>query len=746
VRREVAGGFAAGYDSWGIGGPIDNMPPSAAPPPPPPLVARVTSGRRIAGAGRPRREAARSATPGDVVLCLSITRDGIGLELARVAPLGCLRITELAIAYPGMRFPADVSGGVARFRHRRGELRRLGLELDSRSLARWAAPRLRGLVSEREPDVWVAAESSKATVCVSSIAGADEETAARTAPAVAFDVFAIADGDDLVLVVANARGIDLPGPAIAIAVACVATTVGRAASRSGAIFRFRRFAAALCVALLPEAGARLPSGLGVPCTVLAADHDSWLVHAARDVPPALPIDAAIRAREAATVLCDADDALMAGHTHEARSAYLEALERAPRHPEIANRVVDIDARTPGRAEAALSILDEVSRAGLSVSGMTRGILLWEVKDVVGALASLEMAANSEPSPALASRAYELAASWTRDPADAAQHLDRALARAPRATSARWSRVGARVALGRPGEALADVEHLEALAGSPRAKHNVWMRAARQWQASGLGPRAGALFERALRYAPDEPEALAGLAAALLDEGGAARSVALLTRALAIAHGQGSPSSTIEMALGRALAERLDDLPSAIAHVSAISADAPEAALARALEARWRARLGDDVGASLAFARLREMGASNAGHAEEPDSPRTPETPDESGASFGSLEALVGSDPSDDSDPVDVESAARVDDLTRRLQADPMNDAVAEELSSLLEALGRGHELLALLSARLEDATPERRSGLAARLRATLDRLALLAQAAGRADEAALYRSARDAVG
>jgi hypothetical protein len=273
-----------------------------------------------------------------------------------------------------------------------------------------------------------------------------------------------------------------------------------------------------------------------------------------------------------------------------------------------------------------------------------------------------------------------------------------------------------------------------------------MRAARQWQASGLGPRAGALFERALRYAPDEPEALAGLAAALLDEGGAARSVALLTRALAIAHGQGSPSSTIEMALGRALAERLDDLPSAIAHVSAISADAPEAALARALEARWRARLGDDVGASLAFARLREMGASNAGHAEEPDSPRTPETPDESGASFGSLEALVGSDPSDDSDPVDVESAARVDDLTRRLQADPMNDAVAEELSSLLEALGRGHELLALLSARLEDATPERRSGLAARLRATLDRLALLAQAAGRADEAALYRSARDAVG
>jgi tetratricopeptide (TPR) repeat protein len=740
------------------------MPPAPPLPPPPPLGARVPSGRRFAGSGRPRREAARRATLRDVVLCLSITRDGIGLELARAAPLGCLRITELATAYPGMRFPADVSGGVARFRHRRGQLRRLGLELDARSLAKWAAPRLRGVVSEREPDVWVAAEPAKATVCVSSIVGADEETA-RAAPAVAFDVFAVADGDDLVLVVANARGIDLPAPAIAIAVACVAATVGRAATRSGAIFRFRRFAAALCVALLPEAGARLPSGLGVPCTVLAAGHDSWFVHAARDVPPASPVDAAIRAREAATVLRDADDALMAGNTHEARSRYLEALERAPRHPEIANRVVDIDARTPGRAEAALSILDEISCAGLSVSGMTRGALLREINDVPGALTSLEMAASVEPSPALASRAYELAASWTRDPADAAQRLDRALARAPRAPSARWSRVEARVALGRLAEALGDVELLEALAGSPGAKHAVWMRAARLWQASGLGQRAGALFERALRYAPDEPEALAGLAVALLDEGEPARSVALLTRALEIAHGQGAPSSSIEIALGRALAERLDDLPSAIAHVSAISADAPEAALARGLEARWRARLGDDVGASVAFARQREIAASprsdhrrwsvgvgeearesEAGPSEEPDSPRTAEWPDGSGASFRSLEALVGSDPSNDSDLVDVESAARVDDLTRRLQADPTNDAVAEELSSLLEALGRGHELLALLSARLEDATPERRTGLAARLRATLDRLALLAQAAGRAEEAALYRSARDAVG
>jgi hypothetical protein len=49
--------------------------------------------------------------------------------------------------------------------------------------------------------------------------------------------------------------------------------------------------------------------------------------------------------------------------------------------------------------------------------------------------------------------------------------------------------------------------------------------------------------------------------------------------------------------------------------------------------------------------------------------------------------------------------------------------------------------LALLTARLEDATPERRSALALRARAALERLAAEADRAGRRDEAALYRSA-----
>ena len=93
----------------------------------------------------------------------------------------------------------------------------------------------------------------------------------------------------------------------------------------------------------------------------------------------------------------------------------------------------------------------------------------------------------------------------------------------------------------------------------------------------------------------------------------------------------------------------------------------------------------------------------------------------------------------------TEHASRVDDLTRRFQANPDDQAVATELAGLLESLGRSHELLALLSARLDDAAPDERAGLVPRVRATLERLADGAERAGRSEEASLYRSAFEAL-
>src|SRR5258708_28938683 len=236
-----------------------------------------------------RQRPAASAKDDAVALRLAIGRDGIGLELARPARFACVRVTDLAATLPGVRFPVDVSGGVARFRHRRGALTRLEIEVGARALERWAGPRLRGIVGAQTPEVSIVANRSMATVCVAAATHADDgspATAARppgiaplappAAPVVAFDLHVLAEADDLVLVVSNARGIDLPGPATAIAMASVDALLGRSAERRGALFTLRRVAATIARALLPEAGARVPStGAAVWCAI-AAHGDTWI--------------------------------------------------------------------------------------------------------------------------------------------------------------------------------------------------------------------------------------------------------------------------------------------------------------------------------------------------------------------------------------------------------------------------------------------------------------------------------------
>ena len=774
------------------------------------------------------------------MLRLAIGRDGVGIELAEPVVIGGLAVTELTATLPGIRFPVDVSGGVPRFRHRRGELQTIQVEASARAVERWAAPRLRGLVGSRVPEVWIGVRAAGASVCVTQTVDAeDDRTDLPHAPVVSFDVDVVAEASDLVFVVRRARGTDLPASATAIAIACAEAILGDLASREGAVFIVRRGALALARALLPEAGARVPAAEGVGWATVAAHAESWILRAARGALSAAPLEEAVRGREIAAMLREGDDALAGGAPEEARALYLGVLERAPRHIEIARRILEIDARTPGRAEAALATLAEATHTSGGQTpdthfGTTPGELLAAIGDVDAAVASFERAGTTDPAPAIAARAFELAARLTADAEEASRWLDRALARAPRSTPARWLRVVRRLELGRLEDATADVEHLDAQARGGRAKYAVWMRAGRAWRSAGLGDRAAALFERALRHAPDEPEALAGLGAALVTEGLKARGVAVIVRAVEIAESQHAPAARtapILMDLARALAERLDDLPTAIARVAAIGADTFEGPIARGLEGRWRARLGDVAGAALAFARLRELATSlvapdassalsahTRGPGEgpsvrtaaivgllveasdlhrsrlhdplgaqrylaaalrlsphdvdlrrayrdvgalvarvEPDAPE-PSTPNES-ATFAEVEegsavhasnanerpfavdlALAAEAPSTEEE---VRAGSRAEELTRRLHANPGDDAAADELGSLLELLGRGHELLALLSARLEDATPERRAILAPRARAVLARLAEQAEIAGRLDEAALYRGAME---
>jgi tetratricopeptide (TPR) repeat protein len=750
----------------------------------------------------------------NVELRLAIGKDGLGIELNRAARMACIDVTEIAVVLPGVRFPLDVSGGVSRFRHRRGELRRLGIELDARSLERWAAPRLRGIVSTESPTVWIATRRDAATVGISS----------READVVlAFDVTLDTHEDDVRLTVTHARGMALAAPATSLAIAAMRAVLGDRATREGSRFTVARAAAGIARALLPEAGARAPSCAEIRWTMTSAAADAWLL-VASDGPQADVGEEAARARESAALTRDGDDARAAGDLTRARALDLAAMDRAPRHPALAARVAEIDAIAGGRAEAAIAVLGEADAEPGAARGPLMAELIAESGDASGAIAAFARIGDLEPVPVLAARSFERAAMLAEDPHDALVWLDLAVARAPAVAQIRWARVSRRLASGRIDDAIADVEHVEAIAEGARAKYGVWRCAGHMWRASGLASDSATLFERALRYLPDDPEALAGLGAALVDdalgmtagataralspraERRATRGAALLARAIELGESRGDDVSAMTLDLARALAEALGDRPAAIARARAVPNGARCAILARALEGRWRAAVGDVAGASLAWARARDLASTRFEGATGEHDPRDAEAAARllvEGAEFeretrgdfpsaqrhlasalrlrprdaeierayrdvcarlapsplsesGSPEpktsipsalpttaSLAPMSATDSLAPEDeARLASRVEDLTRMLQGDPTRDDVVDELTVHLVRLGRSLELFALLSGRLEDATPERRAKMIPAQRAVLVRLEEEARAAGRESEASLYRDAR----
>ncbi|HTN84915.1 MAG TPA: hypothetical protein VL242_14555, partial [Sorangium sp.] len=77
-------------------------------------------------------------------------------------------------------------------------------------------------------------------------------------------------------------------------------------------------------------------------------------------------------------------------------------------------------------------------------------------------------------------------------------------------------------------------------------------------------------------------------------------------------------------------------------------------------------------------------------------------------------------------------------LADRLRADPTDEGVAATLADVLARLGRDLDLLALLSARMDEGDEAVRQELAPRRREVLLRLAARARREGRAAEAELY--------
>jgi thioredoxin-like negative regulator of GroEL len=307
-------------------------------------------------------------------------------------------------------------------------------------------------------------------------------------------------------------------------------------------------------------------------------------------------------------------------------------------------------------------------------------------------------------------------------------------------------------------------------------------------AHGHQAKAITLFERALRYAPDNPSAVSGLARSLLAAGRAARALDLMARAVELAEKKGTPAYDAVLSLARALADSAADLPHAVARLRTIPAGEPQSLDARGLEGRYRATLGDLAGASIAFGHLREtievakevdreraaawlieaarfesnvkrdalaaqrhlavalellprdgkiLAMFREAAAKASGAPGTGATDTRMPVRREPRE-MDGAVPGFDESAADEERAVTLSD---RLRGDPRDHSIALELADVLARLGRDLELFALLSARLEDADEGTRPDLVPRQQAVLRRLIEDARIQGRADDLHIYSGA-----
>lgn len=540
------------------------------------------------GVGAPP-EAAPKAPAASVPLRLTVAGGTLGLELYEPVALGPLVVHELGWSLPGLRFPLDLSGGVDVFRHRRGELERLGVRTTFAALAEHARPRLAEALGRPHaaPRVWPLAHGVGLGL-VGELG------------ALAFDLVWAPFEGQVRLVVVNPRG-TLDNP-LGHALRVMDTLLAPFARRQGRLFAFDDPAGAVARQVAPMLGARAPHAAGARVHELLIDNEGLaLTIAAATTPAALARDA-ISALELALLAREADDALARGETDAARAAYLSALERAPRHPELVAAVASIDAPDPGRAEAALGLLGDALPA--TDFGVLGARLLARTGDLGGARRAITDAAEGEVYAPVAASAWAALAALEPDLHDKLATLDRAVATAPGLPGPRWARFEARADAADERGALADAELLEAAARGSREKHRVLTRAQQRLVARGLLQGAGKLCERALRYLPDDPDALFGLGMALLGQKQRERAAVLFARAIELGEAKGSPPAPACIELARLLAD-LGDHPQAVARVTQVPTSSERYPEACALEGRWRATLGDLGGASLAYARLRE---------------------------------------------------------------------------------------------------------------------------------------------
>jgi tetratricopeptide (TPR) repeat protein len=695
---------------------------------------------------------------------LAVTKGGLGLELDQTLSLAFLDIDKLLISLIGLSFPVDLSGGVARFRHRRGALEHLSVSVRRDKMVMALAPRMRGIMGAATPALTIA-----------SISGGFMVGMVSGLQALAFDLLWAPSEGDARFVACSARSLGLPTPSLAAALRAFDGVVGHDGERAGSIMTFAGAAKSIAQRVLPEAGARVPNTDEVRWGPLESDIFGFRLACDRTFSPPLLLPHVIRELELAKLAEGGDAALAAGDLDAARNAYLALVERSPRDPDLARRLADLDRVVGGRAEGALATLLEAMPA--AEAGFLAGELFASTESPQGSVLALRQAAEREAYAPLASLALLRASQATETIRERLDLLDQAVARSPALEAPRWARFFLRLELADPKGAMADAEHLEAATRGAHRRHEVWKRVAEGFLSHGHHAKAVTLFERALRYSPENPSAVSGLARSLMLAGRSGRALDLMARAVELADRKGMPAYDAVLSLARALADSASDLPHAIARLRTIPLGEPESLDARGLEGRYRANLGDLAGASMAFAKMRdaielakeidpagacawlveaarfERGTKHDALAAQrhlaialqlaPRDAKILSLFRDAAAQASLVEKNEESRPLPASttnfDPLhDEERASR---LTDQLRGDPERHEVAIELADTLARLGKDLELFALLSARLEDATAATRRDLLPRQKAVLTRLVEHARREGRRGDEKIYGEA-----
>lgn len=552
------------------------------------VVSKPSSRPVSSGGEPPEAHSVESRTP----LRLSVTRGRLGLELYEPSVLGPVVVEQLNLSFLGLKFPLDLSGGVPSFRHRRGNLEQVVFRTDLEQLRKWIEPKLRNVAGPfvRPIDIWWHS-TGIGIGCV------------RESSAIAWELHWAPLLGTARWVVSNARGWGLSSPALAEVLRIMDSLVGKVFERRGRVLVLEEVGRKLGRQLLPAVGARAPSAKEVVFGPLRrVDQVTFLDLDSTLAPVSLNVETT-RIVELSELSRIGDDALANGEFDVARNAYLSALEAAPRQRDLVLLVAEIDLLL-GRTEAAMGLVCEA--IPILAAGTIGARLLLANGETEAATELLAQSSKDERYSPLSALMLLARAELETDGILRRLALDSAVAACPNLLSARWARLEARANFGDLAGAMADAQHLEAGSSGRRNRHEVCKRSAEILLRNGFEPEAGQWFQRALRYVPEDIDAMVGLARSLCSVGDGLRAIPLLERAVQMSESGGVASGVALVELAKLIANKLNDLPQAVARLRRVPPSDNACVFARALEGRYRFMMGDIIGASLAFSKMREV--------------------------------------------------------------------------------------------------------------------------------------------